>query len=133
METKEFIIKGVKYTFLRYQDEWVFPVFNIYGGGLGSPVAMTLYSISRGKRIESYTDVTVNLPNCMRSAGCQFIDTNNNNADIVDWLEEHKFGVRTGKTEQAGFCTYPEFDFYKGEKFWEYRNLPEKTINNLIY
>lgn len=132
METKEFEIDGVKYTFLRYKDEWVFPVFNVYESGLGSPIAMTLYSIEDGIA-DCYADTTINLPQCKRSAGCQFIDTNNNDADILDWLEENKFGKRTGKEGHSGFCTYPEFDFYKGEKFWEYRNLPEEVINNLIY
>lgn len=136
METKEFIIKGVKYAFLRYKSVWVFPVFDIYESGLGSPVAMSLYSIDPEKgemSVELYAGVTTNIPECERSAGCQFIDTNNNNPDILNWLEEHKFGVRTGKTGQSGFCTYPEFDFYKGEKFWEYRNLPKEMIINLIY
>lgn len=132
MGTKEFQINGVKYIFLRYQDEWVFPVFNIYENGLGSPISMSLYSIEDGV-VDCYTDITVNLPECSRSAGCQFIDMNNNDAGILDWLEENKFGKRTGNEGHSGFCTYPEFDFYKGEKFWEYRNLPEKVINNLIY
>ncbi len=132
METKEVQINDVKYIFLRYKDEWVFPVFDIYESGLGSPIAMFLYSIEDGV-VDYYADITVNLPECKRSAGCQFINTNNNDADILDWLEENKFGKRTGKEGHSGFCSYPEFDFYKGEKFWEYRNLPQETINNLIY
>ena len=132
METKEVQINDVKYIFLRYKDEWVFPVFDIYESGLGSPIAMFLYSIEDGV-VDYCADVTVNLPECKRSAGCQFINMNNNDAGILDWLEEYGFGKRTGKTGQSGFCTYPEFDFYKGKKFWEYRNLPEEVINNLIY
>lgn len=131
METKEFEINGAEYTFLRYKNEWVFPVFDIYESGLGSPIAMSLYSIENGV-VDCYADITVNLPECERSSGCQFIDTNNN-AGVMDWLEENKFGERTGNEGHSGFCTYPEFDFYKGEKFWEYRNLPREVINNLIY
>jgi hypothetical protein len=132
MEAKEIEINGAIYTFLRYKDEWVFPVFDVYENGLGSPIAMFLYSIENGI-VDYYADITVNLPECERSAGCQFIDMNNNDAGIMDWLEENKFGERTGKKGHSGFCTYPEFNFYKGEKFWEYGNLPREEINNLIY
>lgn len=132
MKTKKFEVNGATYTFLRYKDEWVFPVFDIYESGLGSPIAMSLYSIEN-RVVDYYADITVNLPECKRGAGCQFINMNNNDAGILDWLEEYGFGVRTGKTEQSGFCKYPEFDFYKGKKFWEYRNLPREVIDNLIY
>lgn len=98
METKEFQINGVKYIFLRYKDEWVFPVFDIYENGLGSPLAMTLYSIEDGI-VDCYACITVNLPECKRSAGCQFINMNNNDAGILDWLEEYGFGKRTGKRD----------------------------------
>lgn len=131
MKTKEFEINSAKYTFLRYKNEWVFPVFDIYESGLGSPIAMSLYSIEDGV-VDRYAGITVNLPECKRSAGCQFIDMNNNDAGILDWLEGNGFGERTGNEGHSGFCTYPEFNFYKGEKFWEYRNLPEEVINNLI-
>lgn len=122
METKEFEINGVKYPFIRYKNKWVFPVFETYENGLGSPIAMSLYSIENGD-VDYYADITVNLPQCERSAGCQFIDMNNNDADILDWLEKNEFGERTGNEGHSGFCTYPEFNFYKGKKFWEYRNL----------
>lgn len=130
METKEFEIQGKKYDFLRYKDEWVYPVFEAYESGLGSPIAMSLYSIDEEAEgeieVELYTDVTTHLPQIKRSAGCQFIDTNNNGADIIDWLEQNKFGERTGNVGSSGFCTYPEFNFYKGENFWKYKKLSDE-------
>lgn len=126
METKIFEVDGKKLTLLRYKRTWVLPVFETYSEGLGSPIAMMLYYISDGE-LELYGDITVNIPNCQHSAGCQFIDTNNNRADILDWLEQNGFGKRTENTCASGFCTYPEFDFYKGEKIWEYKKLSEET------
>jgi hypothetical protein len=120
MKTKTAIIEGRRFDLIRYKNEWVFPFITIYEFGLGSPIAFMLYYLE-GESLEYYTSVTVNIPGCGRSAGCQFIDTNNNDSDILDWLEENHFGKRTGGTGTSGFCTYPEFDFYKGEKFHEYK------------
>ena len=39
--------------------------------------------------------ITVNLPGAERSAGCQFIDTNNNGEEVLDWLMLY------------GLCTLP--------------------------
>nr|DAE55335.1 MAG TPA: protein of unknown function DUF4313 [Caudoviricetes sp.] len=131
METKEFEFQGKKYDFLRYKNEWVYPVFETYEDGKGSPIAMSLYSIDKeegGIETDLYTDVTVNLPQCQHSAGCQFIDTNNNGTDIIDWLEQNKFGERTGNVGKSGFCTYPEFNFYKGENFWKYKKLSDEAM-----
>lgn len=127
MEIKEFEIGGKKHDFLRYKDEWVYPVFETYEYGVGSPIAMSLYSIDEDE-VELYVDVTVNLPQCKRNAGCQFIDTNNNGEDIIGWLEQNKFGERTGNVGASGFCTYPEFNFYKGENFWKYKKLSDEAI-----
>lgn len=122
MKTRKMNVGGKRKTFLCYKDVWVHPVISWYEGCLGSPVALLLYTKS-GNGLEYYGDVTVNLPDSERTrAGCQFINTNNMGEDILDWLEEYGFGKRTGHSAQSGFCTYPEFDFYSGEKFWEYRN-----------
>lgn len=121
METKKINVCGKRKTFLRYKDVWVHPMISWYEGRIGSPVAVLLFTKSRNG-LEYYGDVTVNLPDCKRSrAGCQFINTNNMGEDILDWLEENGFGKRTGYFAQSGFFIYPEFDFYSGEKFWEYR------------
>lgn len=125
METKTVTIEGREYKLLRYKKEWVFPVITTYEHGLGSPVALILLYLE-GNSLEIYTDVTVNLPECTRSAGCQFIDTNANEEDILDWLEENQFGERTGKSGKSGFCTYPEFNFYAGEQYWNYRRINEQ-------
>jgi len=114
METKTVTIKNREFKLLRYKEEWVFPYISTYECGLGSPIAFLLLYFEDDS-LEEYTDVTVNLPECTRSAGCQFIDTNNNEEDILGWLEVNRFGKRTGKTGTSGFCTYPEFNFYEGE------------------
>lgn len=124
MEIKTIIIEGREFNLIRFKNEWVFPFITTYECGLGSPIAFMLYYLV-GDSLEYYTCVTVNLPECKRSAGCQFIDTNNNDSNILDWLEENKFGEWTNRTGTSGFCTYPEFDFYKGEKFHEYKKMSE--------
>ncbi len=125
METKTVTIEGREYKLLRYNKEWVFPVITTYEHGLGSPIAFILLYLE-DESLELYTDVTVNLPECTRSAGCQFINTNNNGEDIVDWLENNQFGKRTGKIGESGYCTYPEFNFYAGEQYWEYKQINEE-------
>lgn len=124
METKTIIIEGREFNLIRFKNKWVFPFITTYECGLGSPIAFILYYLV-GESLEYYTCITVNLPECKRSVGCQFIDTNNNDSNILDWLEENKFGERTNRTSTSGFCTYPEFDFYKGEKFHEYKKMSE--------
>lgn len=125
METKTVTIEGREYKLLRYNKEWVFPVITTYEHGLGSPIAFILLYLE-DYSLELYTNVTVNLPECTRSAGCQFIDTNNNKEEILDWLEEYRLGKRTGRIGTSGFCTYPEFNFYAGEHYWEYRRINEE-------
>lgn len=124
MKTKKIKFNGQELTLLRYEEYWVFPVFRIYSDGLGNPIAMQLYCLEDNS-LEFYGDVTVNLPDCQRSAGCQFINTNKNKEGMLEWLEEHKFGERTGNSEKSGLCTYPEFNFYKGVNYWIYRNICE--------
>lgn len=41
---------------------------------------------------------------------CSFIDTNNI-PDALDFLIENNIATPTGKTQQRGFCTYPEVKF----------------------
>lgn len=125
METKQVNIDGTDITLLKYNDVWVFPFITEYTGGLGSPVAILLYEYME-ERLAYYCDITVNLPDCQRSADCQFIDINNNDENILDWLVQNQFGEPTGKTGKSGFCTYPEFNFYKGKKFWECRGINER-------
>lgn len=131
MKTKVFKINGKEYTFLKYKNEWVIPIFEIYSCSVGAPISMKLYSFENGD-LEYNTSITVNIPECDRKSGCQFIDINNNDAGILNWLEENKFGKRTGKVGHSGFCSYPEFNFYSGEKFMEYRILTQDLIHYLI-
>lgn len=130
METKQVKIKGKEIILLRYRNKWVFPVVSTYQHGLGSPIALMLYYL-RKEELEYYCSITVNVPDCPRNAGCQFIDTNNNGEGILDWLEQNNFGTRTDQEGKSGFCTYPLFNFYKGEKYWEYRKMNEK-LDSLV-
>lgn len=124
MKMQSVIIEECTYELIRYGKYLVFPYFTTYADGLGSPICLVLYYLE-DEDLEPLTTVTVNIPECKRSAGCQFIDINNNDDTVLDWLEENQFGERTGKTVDSGFCTYPEFDFYKGEKFHQYKEISE--------
>lgn len=134
MKTKKVKISGVKAILLRYQGMWVYPEITWYSSGLGSPVAVILHQWKRRKFLfwkcwlEEITRVTVNIPDERSGAGRQFIDTNNNGDEIIPWLEENGFGHLTGHRAQPGYCTYPEFDFYKGEMFHEYREVSMKIM-----
>ncbi len=125
MEIKEFKLGDKSYPFIRFKKQWVLPLFQTYSHGLGSPIAMFLYTLDDGS-LEYYGDITVNLPECKRSSGCQFIDTNNNGTEILDWLEQNDFGKRTGNQDVSGFCSYPEFNFYKGDNFWKYKKISDE-------
>ncbi len=125
METKKTKIQGIEFELLKIHNVWVVPVIEYYSEGLGSPIAMSLLSFD-GEALEPYNTITVNLPDCKRSAGCQFIDTNNNGDDIISWLEENDLGKRTGNMSKSGYCEYPEFNFYSGKKFMEYKALWDK-------
>ena len=122
---KIIIIEGREYKLLRYNGMWVFPIISTYEYGMGSPIAMLLDVLEKDHLVY-YGDITVNLPECNRSAGCQFIDINNNGIPIIDWLEENNFGKRTGKFGASGFCKYPEFDFYQGQAFYEYKQINDR-------
>lgn len=59
---------------------------------------------------EPWDVLTVNLQG-IREKDCAFIDTNNNGNDILPWIIRNGLGVPTGRVQQSGFCTYPEFHF----------------------
>lgn len=59
---------------------------------------------------EPWNVLTVNLQG-IREKDCAFIDTNNNGNDIFAWIIRNGLGVPTGRMQQSGFCTYPEFHF----------------------
>lgn len=57
-----------------------------------------------------WQNLTVNLGiKCKEN--CAYIDTNNNEERIIDWLTDNKLGHVTGKTRSSGFWEYPEFEF----------------------
>lgn len=62
-----------------------------------------------GEYWEPFCDVTVNTVSLayLESA----VDTNNNGAKIVDFLEANGFGQRTPYVVSSGFCTFPIFKF----------------------
>lgn len=63
---------------------------------------------------EPWQNLTVNLSvKCQDN--CAFIDTNNNDDDILEWLEENNLGHCTGNMMPSGWCVYPEFEFNMDE------------------
>ena len=68
---------------------------------------------------EPWSDLTVNL-SVKCESNCAFIDTNNNGAGIINWLEDYGIAKSTGRMKQSGFCTYPEVRFDL-EKLVEHR------------
>ena len=123
--TKKVVINGRKFKLLKFNNIWVFPEIQTYMNGLGSPIAMSLL-IYEDESLQDYLTVTVNLPDCRRSAGCQFIDTNHNKPYLVKWLIKNKFGKLTGHNEKSGYCTYPEFNFYVGERFRYFKAINDE-------
>lgn len=90
------VVDGKTLTLLRKDGKWVFPFVTYYQHGLGTPLCLALLAYVEGSdEFESETVITVNLPGAERSAGCQFIDTNNNGEEVLDWLMLY------------GLCTLP--------------------------
>ena len=80
-------VDGMTLTLLHKDGKWVFPLVTYYQHGLGTPLCLALLAyVEDSNEFESETVITVNLPGAERSAGCQFIDTNNNGEEVLDWL-----------------------------------------------
>lgn len=60
------------------------------------------------KSYEEFADVSKHLPNHTPNEGCFFVDTNNL-PGVEDFLEENHIAFPTGRKEDSGFCTYPEY------------------------
>ena len=75
------------------------------GGGL----AITMDDWACGYA-EPWNTLTVNLDSpCPRD--CAFIDTNNNDGDILAWIVLHGLAEPTGRHGCSGYCRYPEYRF----------------------
>ncbi len=61
-----------------------------------------------------WQNLTVNL-SVPCKANCAFIDINNNENEIIDWLEQNNLGHCTGNMMPSGWCVYPEFEFNMDE------------------
>ena len=84
---REVVVDGKTLTLLRKDGKWVFPFVTYYQHGLGTPLCLALLAyVEDSNEFESEAVITVNLPGAERSAGCQFIDTNNNGEEVLDWL-----------------------------------------------
>lgn len=102
------VVDGLTLKLLRKDEKWVFPFVTYYQHGLGSPICLELLEYkedSNGFKPEAV--ITVNLPGVERNAGCQFIDTNNNGEEILDWLILYGLCVPTGRYAVSGYCKYP--------------------------
>lgn len=59
---------------------------------------------------EPWNTLTVNFPyQCDKNHA--FIDTNNNDQQILSWIIRNGLAVPTGIMTQSGFCSYPEYRF----------------------
>ncbi len=114
-------VDGMTLTLLHKDGKWVFPLVTYYQHGLGTPLCLALLAyVEDSNEFESETIITVNLPGAERSAGCQFIDTNNNGEEVLDWLMLYGLCTPTGRYAVSGFCKYPEVDC-------------KYSINSLVY
>ena len=59
---------------------------------------------------EPWSSLTVNMPSC-RPRNCAYIDTNNNDQEILAWIIQNGLAVPTGNTAYSGYCEYPEYRF----------------------
>lgn len=90
-------VDGMTLTLLHKDGKWVFPLVTYYQHGLGTPLCLALLAyVEDSNEFESETIITVNLPGAERSAGCQFIDTNNNGEEVLDWLMLYGLCTPTG-------------------------------------
>jgi len=84
---REVVVDGMTLTLLHKDGKWVFPFVTYYQHGLGAPLCLALLAyVEDSNEFESEAVITVNLPGVERGAGCQFIDTNNNREEVLDWL-----------------------------------------------
>lgn len=123
-------VDGMTLTLLHKDGKWVFPLVTYYQHGLGTPLCLALLAyVEDSNEFESETVITVNLPGAERSAGCQFIDTNNNGEEVLDWLMLYGLCTPTGRYAVSGFCKYPEVDFYQSERFMKQKELCDRYFN----
>lgn len=103
------IISGEKLLKLSWHGEIIpleVQVRSYYSGG---NLAILLADWTSGEP-QPWGDLTVNLGWTV-SKDCAFIDVNNLGNDILPWMEKNKLGKPTGRFEQSGFVTYPEYRF----------------------
>lgn len=60
---------------------------------------------------EPWGDLSVNLGYAMEK-DCAFVDVNDMGEEILPWIEKNGLGTPTGRTQQSGFVTYPEYRFH---------------------
>ena len=130
IKEKDVNVDGKRLKLLNKDGKWVFPCVTYYQHGLGSPICLELLEYVEDRNgFEPEAVITVNLPDRERSAGCQFIDTNNNGKEIMDWLALYGLCVPTGRYAVSGYCKYPEVDFYQSERFLKQKELCDRYFN----
>jgi len=72
-------------------------------------LAIEALEIEDGIVSEPLCSVTVNL--IKEDGNKAFIDINNCNEAIVDWLLDNNYAKFTGREVPSGFCVYPEVEF----------------------
>ena len=76
----------------------------------GNLAIQMLYWDKKEKCWLPWDSLTVNLEG-RREKDHAFIDTNHNGEEILAWILRHGLAAPTGKEQQSGLCTYPEYRF----------------------
>lgn len=103
----------------KYKSQWGGKTHNVVLAALNyennGTLAVEMVVVKKGKPVESYGVITVNIDDIGATDTMAFVDTNNMGRDIVEWLEENGIAKRTGFYGMSGYCTYPlmQFDLRK--------------------
>ena len=96
---------GKKYHIILQKDAYV---------NNGTLAVSMLECTPKGKVKDYFGTLTVNLVNQEPSnKDEQYIDTNNNGNEIIQWLKDNKIAEEVGIYGYSGYCGYPLFKFTK--------------------
>ena len=127
---REVVVDGMTLTLLHKDGKWVFPFVTYYQHGLGAPLCLALLAyVEDSNEFESEAVIQVIIPSAEGGRLPQFIDTNNNREEVLDWLMLYGLCTPTGRYAVSGFCKYPEVDFYQSERFMKQKELCDRYFN----
>lgn len=87
---------------------------------------------------QSYNTLTVSFGEFIGVKNCAYVDTNNNDPEIIQAFVDAGYAKDTGFTKHSGFCVYPLYcfneDFLKsagGKKYDEYSAAYDKYFADI--